>query len=471
VAMHAWWNTNEPNIAFTIKLAARGALRLGEQSVNLPAITIERSKYDVAEPWKLRAILSEADSRLLFDWNWKGPPFDSEIVGQTDAGDSFRIGGAVGWELHGREFSLDVHEIDFGLGRMEQKPTSQYISIYLTDTALVQRRPTSGTELKRDYHPEAVPFTWVSPFGPLEFERVDDTERAKVSSVGAKVEVPRVVLWGPATTISDAPADVVAELEKALKPVFAVLSLLSRSRVSSTRIVVASRSMDASPPEMTDFTRWRSVVVSERTVSRFPLVSPTDLERAEIDMLSRRLAAFEGAERLIAATYFLASWMDTTFLEERIVNAFTSLETVVSGLPNLPDADQLTATDLLKLLRADLLKHAPDYPPTLVERAGRALDGMNRRPIAKRVAALAEKYDLYTADLWLPYVGVESGVREAYQHRNAIIHRGELGDADKASAAAYRIHALAERLLYAAIGGIQAKMHQGAYRHLRDLPA
>jgi hypothetical protein len=83
---------------------------------------------------------------------------------------------------------------------------------------------------------------------------------------------------------------------------------------------------------------------------------------------------------------------------------------------------------------------------------------------------LVEKHGLYTADLWLPYVGVEAGVREAYQYRNAIIHRGELGDAEKASAAAYRIHALAERLLYGAIGGIQVNIHQGAYRHIRDLP-
>lgn len=462
-------DTSEPDVSFTIRLSASGTLRLGARSFELPAIALEHSKYAAQEPWKMRAILTPDDAGRIFDWSWQTKPEEAEIVGRTDGGEEFRIPSAGGFAFVGREFQLDVHEIEFGATEIAMSPAEQLVTIYLTESKLIQHRPTRDVEIGRRYYAEAEPFTWQSPLGPMELERIEQTELARVNGASSSIEIPSVVMRGGVSPPRKDPGRIVSELKEPLSAFLAVLSLLSRSRVSSTRIVVSSTSLEATPPISAEFTRWRSAVVSEKAVSHFPLVSPPELSRSEIDEMARRLLTFDGAEHLITAVYFLTSWMDTRFWEERIVNAFTSLEAVVSGLPTARDPDDAQAGELLDRLRTDLLRHAPAYPPTLIERAGRALESITQRPIAQRVAALVETYAIDTVDLWLPYVGVEKGVRDSYRHRNAIIHRGDLADPRAASAAAYRIHALAERILFAALGGSADSFHGAAYRHLRDM--
>ena len=104
------------------------------------------------------------------------------------------------------------------------------------------------------------------------------------------------------------------------------------------------------------------------------------------------------------------------------------------------------------------------------QRAERTLETLTRKPIAKRVAALSAEFGVKTVDLWLPSLGVETGVSQAFRYRNAIVHRGEILDATAAWIAALRVRALAERLVYAILGGDPSKLYPRADDHLRQLP-
>lgn len=473
--MHTWWDTTSLPLSFTVTLRGHGRLIVEEDSIELPAITLERSKYSWREPWRVRAVLSDSEARRAFDTTWRWKRARAEISGLTNGGEPFKIDRAGTYALSGRELTLDADVIDIGASELTSQPAEQGLAIGLTPTDLVLRRPTDPTQVKARIFVEEEPFNWTFSRGRMQLEVTDKIERATVNGMDCGVEVPEVAIHGAIEGKSDNPRKLVDDVEEELRPFLSVLSLLSRRRVDWTRLMVSSHDLDATPPVMADYTRWRSTSIADDTsnvlpLRVLPLVNSHLLGRDEIDAMSHRLAGFKGSKHLALGIAFLSGIKEEGFLEAKILSAFTALEAVVSGLPAPQDDEKDQLRELRSLLDAEVDRHSEKYTPEVIGRAHTRIASLSDQPFAKRVGDLAATFDIKWADLFTPSPkAVERGMRAALKHRHALVHRGELLDAQEAYKAALRVRALTERLLFAALGGHADWIHPQADLDVRDL--
>lgn len=115
--------------------------------------------------------------------------------------------------------------------------------------------------------------------------------------------------------------------------------------------------------------------------------------------------------------------VETTYDELRFLTAMTSLETLVSL--SLPDVDTILISKPKFAPIKEALKAVIDNEMCLANKTKKifksSVSGINRRPLAVKMEALFDHYEISRQDFG------KSVLKEMIDHRNDLVHRGEVG--------------------------------------------
>jgi hypothetical protein len=470
-------STSEPELTFREVIRGHGTLRIGGTSVRVPAIALERAKHDSDAPWKLSAVVAIGDAERAPEIVRDARSERTEhlvLHGFTEAGDEFVIPDLALLNLQGRELSVDVHDIRFGPERLEWRPAEQSVNVYLTPTLIAQPLPMRKTfgegRESRSILTGREPFRLSTSVGTFHLFGSDVIEHATVSGQSVELDVPIALLAAGLDPqhCSEEPHALIDHVEREVSPGLSILSLLSRGHVGWTKIEVLSQ-RSASFPTHTISAHWRTIHSSTYPRYLSPLVIPERLATDALDRITQRLRSFPNSDQLALAVPFLNNVFHAGFVEDRMISAFTALEVVISALPKPVDDEAADIRQVMTVLREalqDYVLRAPVSASTL-ERVQRKLDGLPHIPTAERTAALVEAYGVRWQDLWPASATLVTSLRNSFQFRHDLVHKGRLTNGRRAIPEAMRIHILTERLILAALGVQQDMLYEHAYRHVQ----
>jgi hypothetical protein len=434
-----------------------------------------RKKYGPVEPWRVEMGFNP-ESRDALALLQKDRPGEFTLTGKTDYGDDVQVGGIrfAGWEmfsgvLHGRAYGASVGPTSLG-----EQPEQQWGEVRLSQTPLARPQtpvfaPSHTGEIFGGSDAEKLPplefpcrvgtFGLQQHFG---FENVDIGERP------AKTRVPEAVL---SLSLSPYVSDlglVLDTVEEDLADALRVLTILSRVPVFWSSIKIQTKL----PSGWRYTTRYATPLTSSERRVPVPML---DAKLLPPDVLAKILEAFRTSpykDVIKTSAGPLAGFFDEGYIELGVMNAFMALEALVQGVDEI-DGTGLTVPphvfkELDKSLRAMIRQESKTLGISSAERAAiyDKLGELARGAIVPRTLACLDRFGVRTNDLWPPGTDLRRALMDAFRIRNAITHRGHIGDVDSAHDAGLRVHALAERLAYAMLAGDESWVHWQAYDHV-----
>ena len=457
-----------------------GILCSAVAEVPVASIALARPKYAHDKDWDVDLHIAREHWTVLA----------KVLAAETDAGFEF-IGHTVRQEhLH----IPHLHRTHYMPGRVEgfcseleldatdlpAAPTTQTVLVALspTDLAVAEVRALlrEGTgEVRADGR--RAPFVWTTSLGQAELSRWHHWEVASVQGVPSSVEVPeaQIRIELPDVSKSTKPRVLFDSLLSDLREMLQLLSFLGRRPVRWSRISVGSlRDSGENDGYLQTSVFHKRAMSTFRPRTHDPIINVARMDATSLDQLYSRFIALPYRESIYNAISFLLATFDTTTIAPAVTSAWTALESVVDGVTRheqrVHTLNDSTFRGLRKILERDIKAFlpGPDHKNTRRDIKNK-LSELRLRPFVRRVVELIEREEIEWHNLFPENVDLEAALTAAYARRSALIHRGEESAIRVFHADLFRVHALAERLIYCLIGGRPDWLWHGSYRHCDGL--
>jgi hypothetical protein len=456
-----------------------GNLIRGEDSIPVASFSLKRMKYDRATEWKFTAHVGGEhwEKWALFTAAGISP---LRFEGRVDDENEITI-SHLDWNLRIRgRLEAEVREWSMGRKIVPFNPTSQSVHLQLSGTPLalaeIEYPILDWSGEIRGGGTKRLPILFDSVLGEVSFSRRYVYEHALVGGAKSTLQIPVtsfVLKLTSQSCFSD--LDVLMEkLDSEIEDALRVISFLSRRHVRWfwTKVISVSDSQEG---RNFDEAEWnRSIGRTEGREVR-PLINPL---RPPPDGLGKMIARFRDLPFKTAASsaivYLIAS-QHSEHVESHLVNAFTALESLVSGWGEAHGTNHTLSSahfkQLCKTLKVDVSAFATQsgLGPNTVREMLDKLPELRRRPIVDQVIDLLHELDVPWQDLWPEGADLRMGIKEAFGRRNRFVHAGQLSSVAQAHVDATRIHAIAERILFLLIGGELGWQDFRAYEHIQEL--
>jgi hypothetical protein len=190
------------------------------------------------------------------------------------------------------------------------------------------------------------------------------------------------------------------------------------------------------------------------------LVNAYRLPVGELDRVVERLRNSDRRHLIESAIVYVVEAHAARFVEQILISAFTALEAtlaaassiVATGEPGLlatADFDKLhkVLAQALENWRAD-----SQCSSESILTISKKLESLNSLTLTDRAVRALVGAGVLWDDLWPTGTTLETGLRQAVKVRNLFLHSAQLADSRAAYAAALRVRALAERMIFKLLG-------------------
>lgn len=472
---------NNPSAEVRLEQTVHGTGTLIRDDDTLPvaSFTLERLKYQRRVAWDFTAYVAEE--------NWDKWDIITRIgssrlrfVGVTDTEQDITIPQVL-WkkQIRGRLYA-EVQEWHTNSQPLPNPPTSQFVTIQLSDTPLALSeisfyiRDWTG-EIRADGS-RRPPVLWQSSLGEVQLSRryIYEDGLIEGSSCTVRIGIPTLSLKvAPESTRSDL-TSLRSALDAEITDALRVISFLSRGHTRWFRLWVGSQWEHEGQMQMSEAEWNRSIGRTHRREAE-PLINPYRPGPEAIGSMISRFRGLAFKEAASSAIIYLIESRHSEHVESHLVNAFTALESLVSGWGEAHQTNHTFGSSQFKRLRAllgDNVRTFGEQSGTAEERTQDAIDKLQelrRRPIVNQVIDLINELDIPCHDVWPAQVDIRTGLKDAFGRRNRFVHAGQLHSVRQAHVDATRIHAIAERILFRLIGGDFAWQDYRAYEHLEGL--
>lgn len=466
-----------PSVEYQVSLRGEGTVSFKSSTVALSLVTARRSKYRPDHLWEVTLRVSSVSYDQLA-WTLSG---SHTVHGEADDGTTFVLDGVrttTGPVVGREDFSGECQAIAEGVrtawGEISGDPPEQAVLVLITATRLAlplirfQFRSEDGQmtgERKRD------PFSLRTPVGPGEFWQGYEIEDVRVSEAQGTVELPQPMLGiaVPKEHRTLEPTQFFDELQPWLDDLCVVLGFLDRRHVGHFLTRVTTRSTQGDGPSAFHFAEaWTAAPeVHARSDEPFGLVAPG---RLGDDSIQRVLDAYQSHELKEAIgntiAYILESFGRTS-LPTATTFAFTALETIVNALGELSYETQVVEPSVFKKVAKRLRQAIRSICEELglgdetADAFNSKLAELRRRAFVDRVVEIVVDLGVAWQDLWPGAPDLGEALRATYSRRSNFIHQGVFTDAQASSRDSYRVAYLAERIVYALLGGAAEWLPEG----------
>jgi hypothetical protein len=180
----------------------------------------------------------------------------------------------------------------------------------------------------------------------------------------------------------------------------------------------------------------------------------------ELDRVVGRLRTSDRRHLIEAAIVYLVEAHSSRFVEQILVSAFTALEAALAATSSIITTDKLgiipsvdferlheSLTETLERWRVESRCSSES-----VLAIAKKLDSLNSLTLTDRAAHAIARSGVRWDDLWPTGTTLEAGLRQAVKVRNLFLHSAQLADSRAAYAAALRVRAVAERMIFKLLG-------------------
>lgn len=473
----------------------RGVLTCDEELIDeVCAFRIGGPKYARDETWHLNLDLENGDDpgvgARLRACSTSNLAFD----GETDNGKAITVSDILLESGPAMEISGSSHEVQIDTVPLPEEPYQQTLVAVFSPSAVADRRfsffryELSGEikEWSDEDREEEKPFLWENPIGEGSLERRYVYENVRVGGQKSVVRVPETVLelQVDETSLSQDPRELIDEAIRNVRWLARLLTFFSRQHVQCVEMAVHSEWGDEDDPRTRRVSRrlWARHT-SSRPDYLSPLISgPGRMDADGLLSVKRTIEELPYREAIFNSIGFSVEGFRTKLVGAQLMNTFTSFETIVNAITKHEGTAFPLSKDSFALLRDKIKATVKGFfpgggedPKRVREALYRKIGTLKRVPFSMRAASLLRRRGIEWEDLWPGDVGLEEGISEPYERRSDIVHTGELPDDVNWFVDQFRIHALAERLIYAEVGADPDWISDSlAYNHcygLTDEPA
>lgn len=452
------------------QLSGHGTLETERGSFPVPRFTMAREKYDPAAAWEAELSISPGDHdacEKALRWSRGAPSFR----GLTGTGYGVHVP-----ELYWNRWSSGVlrarpSEIELLEPAVSAAPIRQALRVELSPTNLALPElewlihSHTGEIAREDgLSQQNDPLVWDSQLGRATLVTHFRYERVAVGGIESTLQVPVPVLHIRsviADHISTNPTAVARSLITEANLVLRLLSFLNRRYVDWRSVEVTSEVR--TPKGRTDIRRDFLIngdIVLEEHRPDSTLIDPHLAGADALDQMISALRTSPYREALMSGMLHVVAAYQSRFVEPAFVNAITAVETVVNGITTTDRADQIIDTRRFRTLSQHIMAALEEFVadnPDLAELERSLICNriaeLNRRPIIPRIVDLISRFAIEWKDLWSPGTDLHTGLRSLFRRRGRFLHAGALGSLTHAHDDARRAQAIAERLIYASLGG------------------
>lgn len=388
-------------------------------------------------------------------------------------------------------FRASATQLDVGVGELPETPTEQHAEVVLTEHALTREEydfllphPSGALtpfDLEEDEEPDLVqePLCWPTRFGQGELWLRYAWEYAFVEGRRSRVRVPepRLEIEVPEARRTADVGELLEGIVEDTRWLLRLLSLFSRQHVRILEMRVTSSWNEGRSTEARSSRRLWSRTPSNREDFLDAVLRPGAIPAEGLEELKDRIDGLPYRESVSSTIGFLVEAFRAEFVEGQWAAAFTALETMVNAIGDAHGFTSPVEGGEFYRLRAKLEEVIETYEARDEEidesdrqHLVRMLGALRRAPFEVRAARVVEETDIEWNDLWPPGTSLEEAVGEAYDRRSDLVHTGQIPDERDWFVDQFRMHALAERLVLAAIGLPEDWLRVTPYRHCAELP-
>lgn len=479
-----------------------GQLRCGDEIVSEVAhFAIRGTKYQAEKDWSLRmsvrgdpnTVGMAIDSCEAANLHFNGTTYSGQAV-RADLLDVSPPAIPVEEPPPELDYTASATQVDVDLQPLPDAPTKQRIAVLFTDHALtrpekrflVPRSTGEITPLANDIEeedrrdrPDPEPLFWPTRFGRGALWSRYSWQTAQVGANKAKVRVPvsRLELEVPAEYRKADVASLVDEVREDVQWLLRLLTLFSRQHVRCVEISVVSTWGEDGPGQTQTSRRlWSSTPSDRHQVLDPVLMHPMAVPDEGLEDLWRKIDGLSYSDAVSSAIGFLVEAFRAEYLEGQWAAAFTALETMVNAIGDAHGFTSPIEGGEFYRLKAKLEATIDDYQPKEDKLADtsrghlkRMLGALSRAPFAARAARVVEHAEIDWEDLWPSGTELENAIGAAYGRRSNLVHTGQIPEDRNWFVDQFRMHALAERLVLAALQVPDDWITLSPYRHCGGL--
>lgn len=472
------------SVTRTQTIVASGDLHIGDERVGPVAMTLEREGYETSTPWRFAAHVVRAEHEER--------PFQSHVRGRvhfrglTDRGRPIVLPDLKWTRQWAERLEGKAHRALFRADVLESVPDVQDVTVRLTPTSLALPELDMLTHSYRgeiglldESRDERPPVIVPTALGDARFALQYEWDRFKVAGEDGMLRRS-----SPTLRLTVAAEHRAADVESLLRAVadalvtpLAILSHLSRRHVRWTRLELLSRWM--SGEAMHDYhesVSWQAVHASPATSDwRGRLTNPYRMAPEDIGAMVQKYESLPFRDSLAAGITYAVAAFDADSTEVSLAMAVTAFEAVVQGITKSNGSDLTLSRAQFDKLASALRKTIQEFASakqlrdeTTNELVSKVAE-MQRRPIAVRGAEVIARLGVEWTDLYPRGTDLLAALKAAFRRRNDYLHAGRFPDRTQAYADTMRFLTLAERMVFAAVGGDRAWCDPTSTDHLRGV--
>lgn len=467
-------NQTLPQVTFPEEFEGRGVIYGPTDRLKAEHVLLECSKYRGGSEIQV-SVQMEEQPYWRTDKLFYAPRIG--IVGTTVQGRPFRIPD-FRWRSHNEAQAHGfANEVHWGERVLPEQPTDQHLHAQLTPSWIAPRirgmmlHSWTGEITSDTQYP---PQRFVTALGEIEFSLEYRHERVSVEGIEGAVHLPL-----PGMRLRVAPLHRTRQVQALLErfranveEICSLLSFLGRRSIHCSILHHSAvwRGKDGLNHSESGVQRYVPATNPPGSLEEY--VVPGRLKERDLDIMLRRLRLSPFGESARRASVFLLSSMSRGVLEQKVVDAFTALETLTDGYSEVKGLRNVLSKSQFKLVRGRLeetlstLATDMALDDDLRDQLCRKLGTVNTAPLIPRIVKLVEELEVEWDDLWPMGTKLGTALGSAYSRRSALVHAGKVAY-DALFIDVLRMQALTERAIAQVVGVKEAWLAPGAYSHVR----
>ena len=450
--------------------AAGGEIFSGGEQFQVVSARAKRARYRPDEPWEIEFTLGGPDR---VGPGQPLPRFRGDAVFRLQGwlGGNLRIGGITSFRHSGAHHSARAWRLDHNSEDLPEKPRQQHVIVSFVNA------PTPPLQMGGEPIPdpdsgEVESWPIQTACGPARYLRGQDVERLRGSSEDGEAR-----FWVPKLQLDLEPRRFRKRIEtfedalgQDLQDICVILALIGRRHAAWHSISILSL-MEDGHVETAVSHRPGPPPVDSRDVA--PLIHSKPFGAEAFHSLLENFRAHDLKATIEAAVVYTTAYYNSEYDDARLVYAFTALEALVNGWSASRNEDVLVSDRDFATLRSVVQPvvrrwaKAEGLDTATRKQLYAKIGELRRPPIIPRVVRIVDSLSIQWDDLWEAGAGLAASLEQAYGRRSQFLHQGTLPEWPSARRDAIRVAVLAERIVFALLGGSADWIWPPAYWEVR----